>query len=146
MSIAVQVKRGVLANRPALVAGEFYYATDTAQLFVGPTPTLIGPSGGGSGAQGTTTINFGVFPGASDSSVVITGQAGIVAGSVVEAFLISTATSDHSADEHFVEPIVITAGKIVAGTGFTIYGTVRNFAGVNCPRAYGAWTVGWRWS
>lgn len=43
MSIQVQTKRGVLANRPALVAGEFYWATDTSQLFVGPTPTKIVP-------------------------------------------------------------------------------------------------------
>jgi hypothetical protein len=43
MSIALQHKRGLLANRPALVAGEFYYCTDTRQVFVGPTPTLVGP-------------------------------------------------------------------------------------------------------
>lgn len=42
MAIAIQHKRGVLANRPALAAGEFYQATDTNQIFVGPTPTQIG--------------------------------------------------------------------------------------------------------
>lgn len=42
MAIQVQVKRGVLANRPVLASGEFYFATDTNQLFVGPTPTLVG--------------------------------------------------------------------------------------------------------
>lgn len=42
MAIQIQHKRGVLANRPVLVSGEFYYATDTKQLFVGPDPALVG--------------------------------------------------------------------------------------------------------
>jgi len=42
VTIAIQHKRGVLANRPALAAGEFYVATDTLQVSVGTTPTLIG--------------------------------------------------------------------------------------------------------
>jgi hypothetical protein len=46
VAIQIQVKRGVLANRPALASGEFYWATDTNQLFVGPTPTLVNSSGG----------------------------------------------------------------------------------------------------
>ena len=61
MSIQVQVKRGVLANRPALATGEFYYATDTAQLFVGPSPTLIGPSAGSFSVK-QTEIDFGSLP------------------------------------------------------------------------------------
>lgn len=47
MAVQIQTKRGLLVNRPALAAGEFYYATDTAQLFVGPAPILVGPSAGG---------------------------------------------------------------------------------------------------
>lgn len=42
MAIAILHKRGLLANRPALAAGEFYCATDTNQIFVGTTPTQIG--------------------------------------------------------------------------------------------------------
>jgi hypothetical protein len=42
MAIAIQHKRGVLANRPALASGEFYWATDTKQLFIDSTPTLVG--------------------------------------------------------------------------------------------------------
>jgi hypothetical protein len=34
------------------------------------------------GAQGQTTIDFGAFPGKSDASVAVTGQAAIVAGSL----------------------------------------------------------------
>lgn len=35
MAIQIQVKRGVVANRPTLQDGEFYFATDTGQLYVG---------------------------------------------------------------------------------------------------------------
>lgn len=73
------------------------------------------------GAQGTTTVNFGAFPGGYDTSVAVTGQASILSGSLVEAWLFPTATSDHSADEHLLEPIKVIAGNVVAATGFTIY-------------------------
>lgn len=76
------------------------------------------------GAQGTTTVDFGAFPGAMDASVAVTGQAGIVAGSLVEAWLRPAATADHTADEHLVEPLRVLAHTIVAATGFTI--TVLN--------------------
>lgn len=42
MAISLLHKRGVVANRPALLDGEFYYATDTKQVFVGSVPTLLG--------------------------------------------------------------------------------------------------------
>lgn len=75
---------------------------------------------------GTATLDFGAFPGASDASVAVTGQAGIVSGSLVEAWLRPVATADHSADEHMVETLKVFAGNIVAATGFTIYGFNTN--------------------
>jgi len=113
------------------------------------------------GASGSTTVDFGAFPGSSDTSVTITGQAGILAGSLVEAWLFPVATGDHSADEHLVETINVMAGNIVAGTGFMIY--AMNTSQTNEPltaldrpavpssggtgtRIYGQWTVGWVWS
>jgi hypothetical protein len=77
-------------------------------------------------ATGTTTVNFGTFPGSSDTSVVITGQTGILSGSFVEAWITPTATADHTADEHFAETVQVMAGNIVAGTGFTIYAKNTN--------------------
>lgn len=74
------------------------------------------------GAQGTAVLDFGAFPGKSDASVVVTGEAGIVSGSLVEAWLRPEATADHTADEHMLETIKIVAGDISAGVGFTIYG------------------------
>lgn len=64
MAIAIQHKRGVLANRPALAAGEFYCATDSQQVSVGTVPTIIGsPIVGkadltGQVAAKTTTLLF----------------------------------------------------------------------------------------
>ena len=78
------------------------------------------------GASGTATLNFGAFPGQSDASVAVTGQAGIVAGSLVEAWLRPVDSADHSADEHMLETLKVMAGNIVAGTGFTIYGFNTN--------------------
>lgn len=42
MTIAIQHKRGVAANRPTLASGEMYFATDSNQVFMGPTPIQIG--------------------------------------------------------------------------------------------------------
>lgn len=108
---------------------------------------------------GVATLDFGAFPGKSDASVDVTGQAGIVSGSLVEAWIRPVATSDHSADEHMVETLKVVAGNIVAGTGFTIYGF--NTSQLNEPvvppggdppgggvgtRIYGQWTCAWVWS
>lgn len=110
------------------------------------------------GATGVTTIDFGAFPGKSDASVAVVGQAGIVAGSLVEAWLRPVATADHTADEHMVESLKIVAGSIVAATGFTIYGfntsstnepvaplATDNLRGGIGTRIYGQWTVAWAW-
>lgn len=111
--------------------------------------------------KGTATIDFGAFPGKSDASVAVTGQAGIVAGSLVDAWIRPVATADHTADEHMLETISIFAGNIVAATGFTIYAfnnsQLHEFpiaADQNPPsggqvgkgtRIYGLWTVAWVW-
>lgn len=151
--------------------------TNGATLGVG-TPGANGTNGApgapGVGTTGTAVLQFGGFPGASDTSVAVTGQAGIVSTSVVEAWMRLEATGDHSADEHWVESLEVYAGSIVDGVGFTIYGknvnpispvhrnawatsarTVGPGVGVNqvrntltnkAPRLYGQWTVQWRWS
>jgi hypothetical protein len=112
------------------------------------------------GATGTTLLDFGSFPGASDASVAVTGQASLLAGSLVEAWLFPATTADHSADEHVVETITVIAGNVIAGTGFTIYGV--NTSQLNEPlyvqdvgqesiggagtRLYGKWNVAWAWN
>lgn len=73
-------------------------------------------------ATGTVLLDFGAFPGNSDASVVIGGQALILSGSLVEAWIFPIATADHTADEQMLETLRVFAGNIVAGTSFTIYG------------------------
>jgi len=126
------------------------------------------------GAKGTAIVDFGAFPGASDASVAVTGQAGILTSSLVEAWIYPLATSDHSADEHMVETIraFADASTIIAGTGFTIKvfnmsefyaqpvspgpskfrsaaATVYGFVGGSLSEPgtllYGKWTVAWVW-
>lgn len=113
------------------------------------------------GAQGTAILDFGAFPGKSDASLAITGQAAIVSGSLVEAWMRLEASPDHTADEHMVETIKLYAGLIVAATGFTIYGvndgqlteyplgwTPLNRAGEagKGARIWGRWNVAWVWN
>ncbi len=89
----------------------------------------IAASGGGGGSvtTGTTTVDFGTFPGSPHTSVVITGQASILAGSVVRARLYPTATADHAADEHIMAASMLDliVSDIVAGTGFTVHALAR---------------------
>ena len=124
------------------------------------------------GAQGTATLDFGAFPGGSDTTVAVTGQTGILAGSLVEAWILPSATADHTADEHWCESLRVMAGNVVAGTGFTIYGLntstlfeplvspgVATFRSGGSPngeqgrsvgglgtRIYGAWNIAWCWN
>lgn len=125
----------------------------------------------GVGTSGTTTVDFGGWPGKCDTFVDITGQAGIVSGSVVEAWLSNLDSADHTADEHRIEPIKVRAAEITAGVGFRVYATVdhnknspktpmlypeRPGGASRAPsvdsksgkgrRAYGTWNIFWRWS
>ncbi len=89
------------------------------------------------GATGSVILDFGASSKLA-ASIVVTGQASIVAGSKVEAFVRLTASADHSVDEHMVEQLKITAGNIIAGTGFTIYGEAY-------PQTSGQWNIDWVW-
>jgi hypothetical protein len=109
-------------------------------------------------ATGTTTIDFGAFPGVTDASVNVTGQTGILAGSLVEAWIFPAATANHSVDEHWVDPPEVVAGNVVASTGFTIYAVVKKrsdigpvtdsmrIRNIDSPRVYGVWNIGWVWA
>lgn len=93
-------------------------------------------------ATGSASLNFGAFPGSSHTTVAVTGQAAILAASLVEAWLLPAATVDHSTDEHVVESLRVMASDIVAGTGFTIHGVN---SGQGDAMLYGVFNVGWVW-
>ena len=97
--------------------------------------TWDGTYWGPQGANGTTIVTFGSTP-SQDASVFI-ADTNILTSSVVEAWIVATATSDHTVDEHRIEALVVMAGNIVAGSGFTIYVEATN------GPVYGAWSVAW---
>lgn len=92
------------------------------------------------GAQGHTTVDFGAFPGTAEAQVSITGQAGIVAASDVEAWIRCESSADHSSEEHMIEDFIVQAQDIVAATGFLI--SARPLTG----RCYGVFNVSWVWN
>lgn len=118
------------------------------------------------GDRGTFQLDFGAAPGKSDTSVIVTGLAGIVAGvladtttiradttthtsdelgSMVEAYVYPRGNTDHSADEHILEPIQVYAGNIVTGSSFTAYGIYRGIPDAVSGKAavYGVFTFNW---
>lgn len=102
------------------------------------TVTVTIPGASSSVNVGTAILDFG-SPDASDGSVDITGQAGIIAGSTVNAWINPIVSVDHSIDEHLLQPLRIIAGNIVPGTGFTIYAFVLD------GTTYGKYNVSWFW-
>ncbi len=72
---------------------------------------------------GTAILTFLSPPGSNTTTTTITGQAGILSGSYVEAFMMADSTADHNSTEHTIVPIKLVCGDIVVGTGFTIHAT-----------------------
>lgn len=101
------------------------------------------------GAQGTAVIDFGAFPGSTHATVAVTGQGGILTGSLAQAEIRPVATGDHSIEEHMAAPIKLWAAEIVAGTGFTVHGLVVWPTGTSDGkglRMYGQFNVFWVWN
>lgn len=95
-------------------------------------------------ATGTTTVNFGAFPGSDSASVTVSGATGTLG----EAWVVPTATADHSADEHLLAaPRVLAAAP--SGGSMTITAIAQEGEGrsnvrtASAPRTYGLWTVAW---
>ncbi|MDH5738723.1 MAG: hypothetical protein OEY77_00190 [Nitrospira sp.] len=101
------------------------------------------------GAQGTTVLDFGAFPGGTHATVVVIGQSGILSGSLAQAEIRPVATGDHSLDEHMAAPIKVWAAEIVPSVGFTIHGLVMwPLADANgkAIRMSGQFNVFWVWN
>lgn len=122
---------------------------------------LPGSGTGSTWTTGTATLDFGAFPGAAEAVVTVVGQAAIVAGSTVLAWLYPAATADHSEDEHRADGPRVVADTVVAGVGFTVRGYApdpvptpdvqadrRRFNPdriQTSPMSYGQWNVRWAW-
>jgi hypothetical protein len=126
------------------------------------------------GAQGKTTIDFGAFPGASDTFADVVA-AGVISTSCVEAWIHPAATADHTVDEHMLETlkvfgIYISDGNIrihgfntseiheplqrvpveaTPGAGLAIHRPLEvqiPLQGGIGTRLYGLFTVAWVWN
>jgi hypothetical protein len=73
---------------------------------------------------GIATLDFGLS--AKTATVVVSGVSQITAGSVMLCKMRIEATDDHPAEDLLIDPIRVEAFEIVAGVGFTIYGTMEN--------------------
>jgi len=90
---------------------------------------------------GTATLTFGNFPGSNETSLAITGQTQITTNSKIKVYIVATTTADHTLNDHTYLPLFaqFTAGNIVAGIGFTIYGR-------STEKLQGTFKVNWEWS
>lgn len=91
------------------------------------------------GAQGSAVLNFGSTPGTNVVTTTVTGEASILSGSLVEAWIMAEATATHNAYEHSITPIKLVCGNIVAGTGFDIVASTE-------LRLDGTFNVKWVWN
>jgi hypothetical protein len=116
------------------------------------------------GAQGTTTVNFGAFPGKTEATTTVSGQTGFISSSLAEAWIYPVATADHSVDEHLTENLVVKAYYISDGNiGIVarptdIWPTRDSSTGFNqadfnpgnelqtTNLLYGLWTIAWVWN
>lgn len=85
----------------------------------------ISGGGGGGGTtinSGSTSINFGAFPGTSETSVAVAAPT-ILAGSKAWAYFRADSTSvDHTADDHkYAASLISLTCTVTAGVGLTIY-------------------------
>ena len=93
-------------------------------------------------AQGTSTIDFGAFPGSNEASIAVTGQGTISATSKAEAYIMGDdTTSDHTANDHryFAALIGLSCGTPTVSTGFTIYAR-------STEKLQGTYKVRWVWA
>jgi hypothetical protein len=91
---------------------------------------------------GIAAVDFGVYPGSNESSIVVTGQASISATSKAEAWIMGDdSTGDHTANDHRYASVLmgLSCGTPTAGTGFTIYARALD-------KLQGTWTVRWVWA
>lgn len=97
-------------------------------------------------AQGTTTVDFGAFPGTDAVTVTVSGISG--SPTLGEAWIVPTATANHSADEHILAAPRVYA-SVPSGGSMSITAVAQegeaagNSRNASSPRTYGLWTVGW---
>ena len=90
---------------------------------------------------GTTTIDFGSYPGSSEAQVSVINEAGILSTSLCEAWISAVATADHTISDHTYAAALVSlsCSAPTEGVGFTIYGRCLD-------KMQGTFTVNWVWA
>ena len=91
---------------------------------------------------GTAILNFGAFPGTTEASVVVTGQAAILSTSKAEAYIMADDTATgHTANDHRWLGVfaALSCGTPTAATGFTIHAR-------SSQKLMGQFSVRWVWA
>lgn len=133
--MTVSIAQGVVAVAPKqIIAGTNVTTSET------DTTVTINATGGGGGSvnSGSTAIDFGSAPGTNFVSVDVTGQTAITGTSKIKVYKVIQATATHNEYEHIIVPLELSAGNIVAGTGFTIYANTD-------LRLDGTFNINWEW-
>jgi hypothetical protein len=112
------------------------------------------------GASGTAILDFGAFPGQSETFLVVSAP-GITPTSLLEAWIMPAQTADHSSDEHQIETLTVKADQssIITNTSFVI--RLTNTSQLSEPVSklgaqgaavggigttiFGTWQLGWVW-
>ncbi len=92
--------------------------------------------------KGTATLNFGAAPGTNVAVTTVTGQAGVIPGTHIDAWIMGDTTADHNAYEHshmLAGAIGLACDNLVNGVGFDIVGQTE-------LRLTGLVAVHWVWS
>jgi fatty acid-binding protein DegV len=137
---SIVVTNGISGSLTKLKDGTSYLIAGTSiTITTGSSGAVTIASTGGTVNTGSTSLDFGLAPGTNIVSASVTGQASIVAGSQINAWIAASTTATHNMTEHLLAPIVVKCGPATAGSGFIIYAYSE-------IRMTGVFTVQWFWN
>jgi hypothetical protein len=105
------------------------------------SPMTFSSGGGGAdpGASGSTTIDFGASP-ATEASVTVSGQTGLLSTSQIEAFVVARGSGATLANQQFAAiAFRLICGEITPGASFVI----RAYCTIGY--AEGTFEIDWTW-
>jgi len=127
------------ASDLTISAGNVVSVKDVIGEWMTSPMSFPGGPGGDPGASGTVTLDFGASP-ATETSVTVTGQTGILSTSQIEAFMMTRGAGATLANQQFASiAFRLICGEIVPGDSFTI----RAYCTIGF--AEGTFDVDWTW-
>jgi hypothetical protein len=112
----VQIVGTIFLSNLSIIPASITFADSTVQ------------SSAGIQQIGNTVVNFG--SNASTFASTFVSAPGITSSSIAMADILVAASSNNTLDQHYSELIQVTAGNIIAGSGFTIYAVPTGLGGL----------------